>query len=280
VRVREIADPRAFLAAAGPLLLADEARHNLLLGIAATLRDHPGHYPEHRLWVVEAEAGPVGAALRTPPHALALAREGRPGAAAVLAAAIDDELPGVVAARPEADAFAAAWTARTGKASELRFAQGIYALERVRPPVGVPGAMRGAAQPDRALAIEWWEAFVREAQHDEPADADAYAHAVDHRLGATDSGIALWEVGGEVCSLAAYGGPTPNGIRIGPVYTPPARRGRGYASALVAGLSAAQLAAGRRFCFLYTNLANATANKIYAQIGYERVCESAHIGFG
>ena len=36
-----------------PLLLADEARHNLILGLAATLRDHPQLYPEHRLWLVE-----------------------------------------------------------------------------------------------------------------------------------------------------------------------------------------------------------------------------------
>jgi hypothetical protein len=46
----------------------------------------------------------------------------------------------------------------------------------------------------------------------------------------------LWEQNGPV-SLAGFTGPTPNGIRIGPVYTPPAHRRRGYASALVAALS-------------------------------------------
>jgi hypothetical protein len=80
----------------------------------------------------------------------------------------------------------------------------------------------------------------------------------------------LWE-DGEPVSLCGVGGPTPNGIRIGPVYTPPASRGRGYASALVAAVSQAALDAGRRFCFLFTDAANPTANHIYQQIGYEHV---------
>jgi predicted GNAT family acetyltransferase len=76
-------------------------------------------------------------------------------------------------------------------------------------------------------------------------------------------------------SVAGYGGDTPNGIRIGPVFTPPELRGRGYATSLVAQLSSRLLAEGRRFCFLYTDLANPTANAIYERIGYVRVCEAA-----
>ncbi|MDP8927425.1 MAG: GNAT family N-acetyltransferase, partial [Actinomycetota bacterium] len=68
-------------------------------------------------------------------------------------------------------------------------------------------------------------------------------------------------------------GPTPNGIRVGPVYTPPDLRNRGYASALVASLTQRELDAGRSFCFLYTDLANSTSNKIYQRIGYEPVTD-------
>ncbi len=39
------------------------------------------------------------------------------------------------------------------------------------------------------------------------------------------------------------------------------------------------LANGRRFCFLYTNLANLTSYGIYRRIGYEQVVEAAEIGF-
>ncbi|MGE5275304.1 MAG: GNAT family N-acetyltransferase, partial [Verrucomicrobiota bacterium] len=56
-------------------------------------------------------------------------------------------------------------------------------------------------------------------------------------------------------------------------------RGRGYATSLVAGLSQSLLDAGRRFCFLYTDLANATSNAIYERIGYVRVAESAMVAF-
>jgi hypothetical protein len=41
VRVAEQTDAATFLADAEPLLLADEARANLVLGIAGTLRDLP-----------------------------------------------------------------------------------------------------------------------------------------------------------------------------------------------------------------------------------------------
>jgi predicted GNAT family acetyltransferase len=73
--------------------------------------------------------------------------------------------------------------------------------------------------------------------------------------------------------MAGASGPTPKGIRIGAVYTPKALRRRGYASTLVAALSQAQLTAGRTFCFLFTDLANPTSNKIYQDIGYMPVCD-------
>ena len=36
---------------------------------------------------------------------------------------------------------------------------------------------------------------------------------------------------------------------------------------------------GRRFCFLYTDLANPTSNAIYERIGYRRVAEAAEVVF-
>ena len=79
--------------------------------------------------------------------------------------------------------------------------------------------------------------------------------------------------------MSGYGGETPNGIRIGPVYTPPEQRGHGYATGLVAEQSRSLLAGGRRFCFLYTDLDNATSNALYRRIGYRLVCESAEVRF-
>ena len=65
----------------------------------------------------------------------------------------------------------------------------------------------------------------------------------------------------------------------GPVYTPARHRRRGYGSAITAAVSAERLASGRRFCFLYTDLANPTSNSIYMDIGYEPVCDSVDYAF-
>jgi uncharacterized protein len=276
MHVRRVDDPGAFLEAASPLLLADEARHNLILGIAGTLRDHPSHYPEYALWLAEDGAGTAGAALRTPPHNLVVARPRDDSALEALAEAIDDDPPGLVAAQPEAGAFAAAWAARTGTTARTHRAQGVFSLDRVDPPAAVPGRMRDAGIEDRPLLIEWFRAFMVEAIGESPA-AGSTEHVVDHRLDSDSAGVVLWE-DGRVVSLAAFGNPTPNGIRIGPVYTPPEHRRRGYASALVAELSE-RLLTEWRFCFLFTDLANPTANRIYEQIGYRRVCEAAEIFF-
>jgi predicted GNAT family acetyltransferase len=274
--VRRLDDPVAFLDAAGPLLLEDEARHNLILGIAGTLRDHPSLYREHFLWLAE-EDGVQGAAVRTPPYNVALARPRSQEALQALAAGIDDDLPGVVGAQPEVESFARAWAERTGATLRTVRGQGVFRLDRVEPVSHVPGQMREACAEDRPLLIAWWDAFMEEAIG-EAAVGLGSETAVDHRLQADSAGIVLWKDGGEAVSLAAFGNPTPHGVRIGPVYTPPHRRGNGYASALTAALSE-RLLRTYRFCFLFTDLANPTANRIYEQIGYRRVCEAAEIAF-
>ena len=263
-----------FLERAAPLLLADEARHNLILGIAGTLRDHPDVYPDFALWLVEDAGDVVGGALRTRPFNLVLAR-GSDEAVALLANSIDEQLPGVVGAVPEVDDFVAAY----GATAEPRARQGIYALRAVVPPRPTTGSPRPATVADRPLLLDWWRAFAIEALGETEPDEEGIARNVDHKLRRPESGIALWEDEGRPVSAVGYGSPTPSGIRIGPVYTPRDRRGRGYASALTAHVSAAQLAAGRRFCFLYTDLANPTSNKIYVAIGYERVCDSVEYTF-
>jgi predicted GNAT family acetyltransferase len=141
--------------------------------------------------------------------------------------------------------------------------------------------MRLAVAEDRPLLLEWVDAFAREALHDGPeADRARHEGSVDSRLTGGDAGFAVWEVDGRPVSLVGFGGPTPNGIRIGPVYTPPEQRGHGYASILTAHVSQLQLDRGRRCCFLYTDLGNPSANAIYARIGYERVRDSREVAAG
>jgi predicted GNAT family acetyltransferase len=162
--------------------------------------------------------------------------------------------------------------------------QGIYVLEHLEPPPAAPGTARVATAADRELVLRWWMAFADEVLHEGGPGRDTAEATIDYRLSSRGAGIAVWEDGGEPVSTAGWGGATPNGIRVGPVYTPPELRGRGYATALTAELSQRLLDGrlfdgGRRFCFLYTDLANPTSNAIYERIGYRRVAESAEISF-
>jgi uncharacterized protein len=281
VSVRVTQDAGEFMALAGPLLLEDEARNNLILGIAGTLVETPERYPEKWFWtVVDDDGEPIAAALRTPPYNLVLAWPRDGNALQRLADGIDHELPGVVGAHPEVDLFVDAWRRRHGVRSQQLRDQGVYALERVQPVPAAAGRSRVAEERDRELMLEWMLAFGEEVlEEDDPGRHEAQA-MVDARLGgATDSGFLLWEDGGRIVSVSGWGGPTPNGIRVGPVYTPPDLRGRGYATALVAELSQTLLDGGRSFVFLFTDLANPTSNAIYERIGYVRVAESAMVAF-
>jgi predicted GNAT family acetyltransferase len=279
MRVDATEDAAEFLARAGPLLLEDEPRHNLILGIAGTLIESPQRFAEKRFWIALDGGGAVAAAARTPPYNLVLARPRDDAALAALLDAIDAELPGVVGARPESDDFAQAWCARRGLEPSVDREMGVFALEQVQPVPRASGASRPATRVEEALLLEWMEAFAREAlPENDPGRVEAQA-AVEHRLAAGEGGFQLWEDGGEPVSVSGWGGPTPNGIRIGPVYTPPPLRGRGYATALVAELSQTLLDSGRSFCFLYTDLSNPTSNAIYERIGYVRVCDAAMIAF-
>jgi hypothetical protein len=94
-----------------------------------------------------------------------------------------------------------------------------------------------------------------------------------------DFGLWVHTVDGEPVSMSAHTGPTPNGIRVSVVFTPPVHRDRGYATTLVARQSRWLLDSGHRYCFLYTDLANATSNAIYRRIGYHQIAESHEYSF-
>lgn len=278
--VRRVADPAAFLAAAQSLLLADEARHNLILGIAGTLRDHPELYPEYGLWLVEDDGRVIGAALQTPPFNLVLACSATDRATEALAEQLCEdgvELQGVVGAVPEVDVFAEAWEAHAEQRRRRQTAQRIYRLTEVRPIAPVSGRPRRATEVDRSLLLDWIAAFAEEALGEAASPLSNIERTVDTRLRGA-GGFLLWE-DREPVSLAGWGGQTPNGVRVGPVYTPLEHRRRGYGSAVSAAVSTERLAAGQRFCFLYTDLANPTSNKIYMDIGYEPVCDSVDYAF-
>lgn len=259
-----------FLAAAGAFLEAREAEHNITLGLARTLIETPGDYPLPPYLAVAMDGDRVVAtALRTPPYNLVLSEVDDPAAVALfLEDLAADDLPGVVGPVEHARAFADGYAARVGRTPHLQFSERSFRLTEVRPPAPVSGHMRGATEQDRDWVVAGVDGFFRDGLgEDDPSESLMLA---DRWLAGVGRTLYLWDDDG-VVSMCGASGRTPNGIRISLVYSPPAVRRRGYASALVAAASQAQLDAGRRFCFLFTDLANPTSNHIYREIGYEPV---------
>lgn len=271
MRLRRYAGAGAFAIEAGDFLLRHEARHHLMLGIVGGLRAAPEGPPDPYLATVLSGPEVVAAALMTPPRNLLLSLTNIPEALGLVVHDLLDEgwtVPGVLGPAEASRAFADAWSRETGSTAHAGMTQHIYRVERVRPAADVPGHLRRATAADRDLLVRWVAAFSAEAGGDDPEAAEI----VEARLSGPGGGLYLWEVDGEPVSLAGHAGPTPHGMRIGPVYTPPGERGRGYAGACVAALCRLLLAGGRRWCFLFTAVTNTPAIRAYERIGFEPVC--------
>ncbi|SEF08681.1 GNAT family N-acetyltransferase [Jiangella alba] len=216
-----------------------------------------------------ATAGVAGVAVWTPPFRVYVAAP--PVEAERLALAMLDRCPaidGVTGAADESAAFARAWAGRTGGTVAVSMHQRLFELHAVVPPRPVAGAARLAGPDDSDLLVEWTLAFERESN---AAPGASVAERVVGQLVAEQRAW-LWDDDGRACFVGVSR--TVGGVaRIAPVYTPPDRRRRGYASALVAAVSQAVLDAGAGRCALFTDLANPTANHVYAALGYRPVAD-------
>jgi uncharacterized protein len=257
-------------------LLQHEAEHNLLLEVSHTLLHYPERYPDppYLAIAVHPEFAQTNAqihaiAIRTPPHKLLLSKAQDFDALTLIAQDLQDysePFPGVSGLVPEVDAFLQAWQRLTGQSYQRVLELKIHQLTQVKPIKTANGLLRLATEGDRSLLIEWYAAFADEIGELISLDAEK---AVD--LGLKQQGIYLWEDDIPV-SLATAKHYLPTVARLGPVYTPTEYRCKGYATACVAAVSRKLLEQGCDRCFLFTDLANPTSNRLYQAIGYQPVC--------
>jgi RimJ/RimL family protein N-acetyltransferase len=207
------------------------------------------------------------AAMRTPPWPL-LTSPLEPGGAEPLVQRwleVDPDVSAVSGLPETARAIAAAWERRTGGTWRRTLSEAMHVLEEVHnPPRPGPGTLRLPRPDERDLLVRWMEEFVGEAGLIGAAQAGAM---VDARL--RQQNLLLWDDGQPV-SLVGVNPAVAGVVRVGPVYTPPQFRRRGYAGSAVAAVSRRALAGGASRCMLFTDLANPTSNKIYAEVGYRR----------
>jgi uncharacterized protein len=279
-----------FLVPAGKFLAKDEARYNLVTGLAKALVENPQRYGTEAPWFCTISADPkpmarlgsemYAAALRTPPYLVVtayfsgsfdlVARE--------LASAASKkyrELPGVVGDKGLADRFAAHWCATHGVRVMHTQAQRIYKLVKVNDVPMSPGKLRVATETDKELVKKWAHFFHIDCFGENSKNPEG-----DPTQGIERGWVFFWEDGGKPVSMSVKARPADKGMTVGGVYTPPEFRNKGYATSCVAEVSRNILQSGKQFCTLYTDLANPTSNSIYKKIGYVEIADSAQHTFG
>ena len=146
-------------------------------------------------------------------------------------------------------------------------------------PRPTTGQLRTATQDDLELCVEWVNRFGIEADeqagrsggHQEFEGRDI----VERKL---RSGVLwLWEeADGTAVHLTGANRPSFGVTRVGPVYTPKDRRGRGYASNAVHQVTQQFLDQGIRVC-LFTDQANPVSNGVYEAIGFRSVVDMVNL---
>ncbi len=260
-------------------LRRDPVRNNVLLTTIAHARAGTGTWERGRELYAWNEAGGVvdGAATHTPPYGLLLPDLTGDAVESLVRLLHDDEhraLPGVTGPSRTAEAFAASWSARTGVAARVAMRERMYLLvDVIAPGRPVEGELRTTVEGDVPLIARWIEAFAAEAGT-VPTDYVQWARTrlTSVRIWRRDDGVDV--------SLVASSPPVAGVARVGPVWTPPEHRRRGYATAAVAALSTALLDSSVSACMLYTDLANPTSNSIYQAVGYRPVGDVLRYAFG
>jgi ribosomal protein S18 acetylase RimI-like enzyme len=233
----------------------------------------------HIVLLEELEAG--GVRVVTSGGASAVAREPRGiRLADVPAGQVDELVTRLLDAAPESSAiegegevaerFANAWAVAVGKQAEERGGVRLYRLGRLRVP-DVRAEARPASGDDADLCAGW----LTEMERDEdarrgwsvPRPSDGGA-----RIRAMIAQGRLWvlEDGGQAVAMAAHRPPQRGVVRLGPIYTPPEFRRRGYGAALTALL--ARHLQPAEVC-LRTDLGNPRSHGLYQQLGFETVAD-------
>ena len=280
MEVQFYTDVDSFRELCTPFLTEREAENNLIIGILGIISKNLYLYgSEDPILALVTEKETIKlVSIRTPPFNLLLSYTDDISAITLLVEKFKEkklEFPGVAGFKEGAIHFAQLWTEKSHKELKhvLEVQTRIYRLDKVNPKTIGNNLFRTASISDLEVVSDWVGDFLREAV---PNTTENEIQRNKERVidAIKEQSVYLLEVENKIVSLARRTGPTPNGERIGLVYTPPNERRKGYATEIVAKLSQLLLDEGKTFCFLYTDLANPTSNKIYQDIGYKPIMDS------
>lgn len=275
MQVHVTADASTALAESRRFLETDPVGHNLVLTLLhlRAERPQPGRYA----WATSS-SDVIGVLFQSPlTFAAAITPMPRAAAEAIALelATVDPPLPGVNGEAATAAALAGTWATAKRVPVEPVDGQRLYRCDELVEPAPASGAPREAAEGDLDLLTEWMTGFQAETGDgvagENPREATAAMVA--------SRPVWLWEdpPGSPACMIGLTRVIAGVG-RVGPVYTPPDRRGRGYAASLTA-FGTRSILDGGNVAALYTQLANPTSNALYQRLGYHAVSEVVRYSF-
>lgn len=278
MNVRELPDVAALWRVAEVYLSSDPANNTHQLSAAKRIMDIGARYGE-RFFAVYADDAPgefgglIASAICVDSKALFLAVMS-PDCASALAAHLRDNdvrLTGVIGRRD----VLAAFTDSHALPFSLHVNLMLYQLMS-SPDFGrASGEARVATMNDLELLVEWHRAF--EIEVGMITVPTPLSERVTRRI--NDGQLMLWIDDGNPVTMSGANALPAASARIGPVYTPPELRGRGYAQAVTAAASAHVQRDGPRTVFLFTDAVNPASNKAYQRIGFVHIADHAHLLF-
>lgn len=254
----------------------EEVANGLLLGRAMELKEQPDNDEKTTYFSVRQHSLPVFACVQTPPYHFIFSPSTDKAWAFVLNYLLQEslELPGLIGPRKLVSTAANYWSERTGKPTTVEMRQLIYRLDQVIPVPKKEGRLRLAEASDLVIIQDWIKAFCKESLG-QILSTEAATQMAKQKV--ADDHLYVWDDGESVVTMGAITRPTRNGICINYVYTPPAHRKQGLASACVATLSQRMLDQGFSFCTLFTDEDFPTSNRIYKRMGYQEAYTFASI---
>ncbi len=176
----------------------------------------------------------------------------------------DSGLPGIASTPEHAKLFLQEFCPRSGAKAGKCMRLMAYTCPVVKAPVGIPGGWRKAEEEHIETVTDFLSGFNMDCFQAQTSREEALAGA----NGMISSGnLLVWEANGKTVCMGGAFRRFARHAKLGPVYTPPEERNKGYAAALTAAVSQLVLEEGLT-PILYADADYPASNKAYQNVGY------------
>ena len=270
-----------FAHVATPYLEKNEDKFSLFLGVLQGIKEEK--YENPFMATIEKNGELLALFQMTPPHPLNMIFVNEQRKDECMDLSIQEllgqslKIESIVSVKEWAYSFAEKWKEKTGQNFSILMDQGLYRLDQVDESLEKsPGSWRYATLKD-AFLIEKWYSFFEEDTGLPKTPPSEIKKKVKAMLEGREAFV--WENEGKIVSMMKKARPTQSGVTVSLVFTPKEERKKGYARTMVAAISK-ELLKEFTFCVLYTDMLNPTSNKIYQEIGYQKLIDSIHLKLG